>query len=293
MPQKPKIDVIIPSYNARYLLEKNLPHIVGPIENLGKLIIVDNGSTDDTLIWLSRHYPEAIIVRNETNLGYTGPVNQGVAQSTSEFFILINNDVHPHKGYLSASLPYFADPEVFAVTFNEENASWPDMSWSGGKIQYSHGKDKTKPVLSAWASGGSAIFRRSIWNSLGGLDEIYAPFYWEDIDIGYHAWKSGYKIIWEPRSVVSHEHEATSKKLDPKYISLIKQRNELLFNWLNVSDQGYRTGHFIFLIKHTLLHPGYFKIILAAVWRLLTHPPLKRNFLISDRNVLSHISKAI
>lgn len=290
---QPTIDIVIPSYNARSLLEKNLPFIIDHTENLGKLIIVDNGSTDDTVVWLKQHYPEAIVVRNQANLGYTKPINQGVAQSTSELFLLMNNDVRSHKGYLSATLPYFSDPEVFAVTFNEEGASWPDMNWADGKMQFTHGRDKSKPVLSAWASGGSAVFRRSIWDALGGLDEIYAPFYWEDIDIGYRAWKSGYKIVWEPRSVVSHEHEATSKKMDPKYISLVKQRNELLFNWLNIRDSGFRKGHLVFLVKYTMLHPGYLKIILSALWRLLTHPSLKRDFLISDQNVLSHISKSI
>ncbi len=293
MGNKPQIDVIIPSFNAQYLLEKNLPSLVKNTDNLGKLIIIDNGSEDDTVSWLNQKYPETIIVSNKTNLGYTKPVNQGIAFSDSEFFVLMNNDVRPHAGYITAALPYFSDPEVFAVTFNEEGTSWPDMSWSAGKMQFSEGKNKTNPVLSAWASGGSAIFRRSIWDKLGGLDEIYAPFYWEDIDIGYRAWKSGYKIIWEPKATVLHDHESTSKKLNPQYISLIKQRNELLFNWLNVTDIGYRTGHLLFLAKHTLAHPGYLKVVLSALWRYLTHPHQKRNFLISDRNVLSHISQSI
>lgn len=293
MSKKSSVDVIIPSFNARYLLEKNLSHIVGLTENLGKLIIIDNGSEDDTVAWLNENYPETIIVRNETNLGYTVPVNQGIAKSDSEFFILINNDVRPNEGYVSNSMPYFSDPDVFAVTFNEEGSSWPDMSWAKGKMQFTRGTDKSKPVLSGWASGGSAIFRRSIWNKLGGLDEIYAPFYWEDIDIGYRAWRSGFKIIWEPKALVIHEHESTAKKLNPKYLSTIKQRNELIFNWLNVTDTGYRLDHLFFLFKHTLRHPGYLRIIIATLWRYCTHPHLKRNFLISDQNVLSHISKTI
>ncbi len=293
MTRQARIDIIIPSYNARYLLEKNLPSIIKNTENIGKLIIIDNGSEDDTVDWLKKNYPKTVIVRNNSNLGYTKPINQGVTKSDSELFILINNDVLPKKGYETSALPYFTDPEVFAVTFNEEGASWPDMNWSQGKMQFSHGKDKSKPVLSAWASGGSAIFRRSIWNELGGLDEIYAPFYWEDIDIGYRAWKSGFKIIWEPRAAVVHDHESTSKKLNPKYISTIKQRNELLFNWLNITNKKYIRQHLYFLLSHTFRHPGYLRIILIAGWRYLTHPHLKRKFIISDENVLSHISKAI
>jgi GT2 family glycosyltransferase len=291
--KQPSIDVIIPSFNARYLLEKNLPNIVENTDNIGNLIVIDNGSEDDTVKWLEENHPRTIIVRNKTNLGYTKPVNQGIAKSNSEFFILINNDVRPRRGYTAKVMTFFDDPEVFAVSFNEEGASWPEMSWAGGKMQFTHGKDKSKPVLSAWASGGSAIFRRSIWNELGGLDEIYAPFYWEDIDIGYRAWKSGYKIIWEPSASVIHDHESTSKKLDPHYISLIKQRNELLFNWLNVKEPRMVFGHLIFLITHSLRHPGYLRVVWASLWRFMTHSHLKRNFIISDLNVLSHISKSI
>ncbi len=294
MAKQTKIDIIIPSYNARYLLEKNLPSIVKNTNDLGNLIIIDNGSTDDTVEWLKKNYPKTIIVRNKSNLGYTKPINQGISKSTSEFFILINNDVRPNKGFITPTLPYFSDPEVFAVSFNEEGASWPDMHWANGKMQFSQGSNKSNPVVSAWASGGSAIFRRSIWDTLGGLDEIYAPFYWEDIDIGFRAWKSGYKIIWEPSSTVVHEHESTTKTLNPKYISLIKQRNELLFNWQNITDPKYIRGHILFLLSHSLRHPGYLKVVLTAAWRYLTHPhQIKRKFIISDDNVLSHISKTI
>lgn len=291
MTPKQQIDVIIPTYNGKYLLEKNLSSIVKNTSSLGKLIIIDNGSEDGTAEWLKKEYPETVIVRNNTNLGYTIPINQGVRASKSEYFILINNDVRPKKGYLDSSLELLKSKEIFAVTFNEESSSWPDMKWANGKMQFSMGEDKSKTLYSAWASGGSAIFKRSIWDKLGGLDEIYAPWYWEDIDIGYRAWKTGYKIIWNPKSVVIHEHESTSKKLDPKYVNLIKQRNELIFNWLNVNDSNLVFKHILFLITHTLSHPGYAKIILAAIYRLITHRSLKRNFTISDSMALNSFSK--
>ncbi|EKD56653.1 MAG: glycosyl transferase family protein, partial [uncultured bacterium] len=170
---------------------------------------------------------------------------------------------------------------------------WPNMSWSEGKIQFTKGGDKSKAVFSAWASGGSAIFSRKIWDKLGGLDEIYAPWYWEDIDIGYRAWKSGYKIIWDPNCNVIHDHESTSKKLNPQYVSLIKQRNELIFNWLNVTDKNFVFGHFAFLVKHTLSHPGYLKIVLFTLWHLMFHKTLKRKFIFKDRDILKLFSQAL
>jgi len=289
---KPLIDIIIPSFNGKYLLEKHLPEIIKNTDQLHKIIVVDNGSTDDTVTWLAQKYPEIEVVRNKTNLGFTKPVNQGVAVSKSEYLILMNNDVHPGKDYLKNIFKFFEDDKLFAVSFNENESSWPLVSWKDGKLQFSRGEDKDHPRYSAWASGGSAIFRRSIWDKVGGLNEMYAPFYWEDIGIGYRAWKMGYKIIWGNSSIVYHQHESTSKKLNPNYVSLIKQRNELLFTWANITDKNLRRSHFMFLLAHTLKHPGYLRVVIAAVARL--HANKQSNFFIkSDNDILSLVNQKV
>lgn len=284
------IDVIIPSYNGRKLLQKNLHHIIKKTSYLNKVIIIDNGSEDDTIPWLTKNYPEVVIIKNKTNLGYTIPINQGIKVSKSEYFILINNDVIPLQNYVKNTLSFFKNDKLFAVSFNEKLSSWPNMAWSEGKIQFLNGVDKSKVICTPWASGGSALFRRSIWDKLGGMDEIYAPWYWEDIDIGYRAWKSGYQIIWDPKSTVIHHHESTSKLLDQNYVSRIKQRNELLFNWLNVNDKSFVIGHLLFLVQHTIKHPGYLRIIAMAILRLILKRPIRRKFLLSDADVLKLIS---
>jgi GT2 family glycosyltransferase len=221
------IDIVIPSFNGRYLLEKHLPKVIEYTPHLNKLIIVDDGGSDDTKSFLNKNYPKSLYLYHSKNLGFSKSVNQGVSHSRSEFLVLLNNDVSPQKNYLENSLKHFENPKVFAVTFNEKNSSWPDIKWDNGKIGFTRGIDKSKSRFSGWASGGSAIFRRSIWDKLDGFKEIYSPGYWEDIDLGWRAWKAGYRIIWEPKSLVVHEHESTFNKLNPKYVALIKQRNEL------------------------------------------------------------------
>lgn len=285
----PTIDIVIPSFNGKYLLEKHLPEVIKNSDYLNKVIVVDNGSSDGTIDWLEKNYPEVIIVKNHQNLGFTKPINQGVAISKAEYVVLLNNDVHPEKNYLNKILHYFEDDKVFAVSFNENESSWPLVRWDG-KIQFTRGEDKSKPRYTAWASGGSAIFRRSIWDKIGGFNEIYSPYYWEDIDIGYRAWKSGYKIIWDNESLVFHEHESTTKKINPGYVSLIKQRNELLFNWINISDNNLVKSHKKFLLSHLLKHPGYLKIILAAFFHSFSNKQ-KTNFVRTDKEVLSLINR--
>lgn len=283
------IDIVIPSFNGKYLLEKHLPQVFTNTDFLNKVIIVDNGSTDGTVQWLQEKYPEVVVVKNDRNLGFTKPVNQGTAVSKAKYLVLLNNDVHPEKDYLKNTLHFFDDEKVFAVSFNENESSWPLVRWDG-KIQFTRGEDKSDPRYTAWASGGSAVFKRDIWDKIGGLNEIYAPFYWEDIDIGYRAWKMGYKIIWANQSLVFHEHESTAKKINPSYLSLIKQRNEILFNWINISDKKLVKEHRKYLFIHTLKHPGYLKVVLAALIRYI-HVNKKLKFTKTDEEVLSQVNQ--
>ena len=176
MVNNPTVDVIIPSFNGRYLLEKYLPEIIKNTDNLNKIIVIDNGSSDGTVSWLKENYQKIKIVENKTNLFFTKPINQGVAVSDSDFFILLNNDVRPEKGYLKDTLKYFKDDKVFAVSFNEASSSWPNLSWSQGKIQYTQAVDKTRPYYSAWASGGSAVFRRKTWDRVVVLTKFTPLF---------------------------------------------------------------------------------------------------------------------
>ncbi|HCQ30909.1 TPA: hypothetical protein DIU27_00805 [Candidatus Collierbacteria bacterium] len=287
---KPTVDVIIPSFNGKYLLEKHLSKVFQYTDFLNKVIVIDNGSTDETIPWLKDNFPKVVVVKNNSNLGFTKPVNQGVAVSKSEYLILLNNDVEPKKDYLKNIFDYFKNEKVFAVSFNENESSWPLVTWRDGKLQFTRGEEKGHPMYSAWASGGSAIFRRSIWNKLGGLNEIYAPFYWEDIGIGYRAWKMGYKIIWDNRSIVYHQHESTAKKINQNFVKLIRQRNELLFTWINITDREMIWSHIRFLVWHCLRHPRYFQVVISALLRLPSNKQDKK-FVLSDREVLNLVNK--
>lgn len=284
-------EVVIPSYNGLFLLKKHLPDTIKYSTGLSRVIVVDNGSTDGTYEYLTTNFPDKVFcLRNEKNLFFTKAVNQGFREAKADLVVLLNNDVHPQKDYLAPTLRRFADEKVFAVTLNEISSSWPLVSWDG-KLQYTRGEDKSLAHFSAWASGGSAVFRKKIWDKLGGFDEIYSPGYWEDIDIGWRAWKVGCKIIWEPQAKVEHQHESSFSRLDQGFVSLIKQRNELIFNWKNITDPTLRRGHLVYLLRHTLTHPGYLKVIMAT---LKIFPKAKKTTgTLTDREVLALVNQPL
>jgi len=286
---QPTIDIIIPSYNAKYLLKKNLPTVI-KLSPKAKIIVVDDGSTDGTPEYLKEHFPTVTCLHHNKNKGFSVSMNIGINHSKADFVVFLNNDVYPIKGYLEKSLKYFKDNDLLGVSFNEEKSSWPFVSWRDGKFQFGQGENQSVAHYSCWLSGGSAIVKREYLEKLHGFNEIYSPGYWEDIDLGWRAWKKGYKIIWAPDSQVIHHHASSFAKLKPSFINTIKQRNELLFTWQNFSEKKYLFQHLIFIFFHTLSHPGYLRIILLALMRYIAKGKKTKDIL-TDTQVLGLINK--
>ena len=104
---------------------------------------------------------------------------------------------------------------------------------------------------------------------LGGMDPLYAPFYWEDVDLGYRAWKRGWRIIFDPRAHVVHDHEISVIKhnFSQQHVQSIAQRNQLLFIWKNIHDTKMIRSHLLVLPKFIKNYPQAF---FAALVRLPT-----------------------
>lgn len=288
--KKNSYSILIPSYNGLALLKKHLPAVVKLSPKADAILIVDDGSTDGTAEFLKNKYPNIKVIHNRLNLGFTKSVNAGVESLESDYIVLLNNDVEPIAGYLDKVFNLFTD-EVFAVNFNESGSSWPLVFWRG-KLQYQQAEDKSRLHYTAWASGGSAVFRRDLWEKLGGFDPVFSPGYWEDIDLGWRAWKAGYKIIFDPDSKIIHEHESSFSLINRDYLNLIKQRNELIFNWKNITDPVMRREHFFYLFRHVSSHPGYLKVILSALAAMKNaRPPAKA--IRTDIEILSLINKPV
>lgn len=270
-----RTSIIIPNWNGRQLLEKNLPAVLATKSD--EVIVVDDASPDDSNELLVLRYPSIKIVKHQQNMGFAVACNSGIQAAENEIVILLNLDVLPEPDFLKYTLLDFEDPNIFAVSFNEPNWSWARIFWERGFIGHEPGPKTKETHISAWASGGSAAFRKSTWEKLGGFDEIYKPFYWEDIDLGYRAWKKGYKVLWEPKAIVHHQHEAIiGKYFSEGYVNFVSERNRLLFIWKNITSPKMVFEHKLWLGRRLLATPGYWKPFLAALGKL--PPILPRRF---------------
>lgn len=247
-----KVSIVIPNWNGAKLLAAHLPKVLAAARG-SEVIVVDDHSTDNSVPFLKDKFPEVRVIVKETNSGFAQTVNMGVAKAKGDVVVLLNSDVAPETGFLAALLKHFSDPMVFAVGCLEKNPETEGTVLRGRAVAhwwrglYVHNKGETDKPDTAWASGGSSAFRKGLWDRLGGMDEIYNPFYWEDIDLSYRAMKAGFTVLFEPKAVVWHFHQkgAIKTQFEKERVDQIAFRNQFIFIWKNLTDADIWLAHIL------------------------------------------------
>lgn len=268
-----KASVIIPNFNGEKLLIDNLPMIVEAMENkennICEIIVVDDASKDGSVKLIKNMFPQIKLVKHNKNRGFSATVNTGARTTKGELLVLLNNDVVPSLDFLKPIFKHFENSDVFAVSMHEKKYGWAKGAFIDGFVDLAMGEENSPTSQSFYASGGSGVFRRNLWMELGGMDEkLLSPFYWEDLDLCYRAIKRGYQVLWEPESRVTHNHESTIARLPNKYVARIRERNQLLFIWKNITSTNLTRKHLAGLLKKFLRHPGYLRIVCMALGKL-------------------------
>ena len=251
--------VVIPNWNGLELLQKFLPSVIKALEGHpdNEIIVVDNASSDDSVAFLREHFPSVRVVAQTENLGFGGGSNAGIAAAKNDIVILLNNDMRVEPDFLAPLLAPFADPLVFSVscqiffsdpTKRREETGLTETWWESGRLRVSHRIDPEIKVAypCAYPGGGSSAFHRQKFLEIGGFDELFKPFYYEDTALGHLAWKRGWKLLYEPRSVVFHEHRGTiGRKFSADFINGVLRKNLLLYIWKNIHDWRMLLSHFL------------------------------------------------
>lgn len=260
-----ELSVVITNWNGKELLEKNLPAVINACQNWGKrsweIIVIDDASTDNSVAFLKEKYPQLKVVVHQKRRFFAAVCNTGVENAKGEIIILLNNDVSPEKDFLLPLVKHFEDPKVFAVGCKERDVKDGRIFYSGrgimrfkrGLVVHWRAEDQNKKTTS-WVAGGSGAFSREKWLDLGGMDTLFRPAYEEDRDLSYRALKHGWKILFEPKSVVSHHHETTNiMAFGPRKIETVSFKNQFLFVWKNITDWHYLLNHLFWLPYHLIL----------------------------------------
>lgn len=252
------VSIIIPTYNGLELLKKNLPKVIRAVGE-AEIIVVDDASSDGTKIDLGKLFPQIKLITLKRNSRFAAAVNRGVKESSGQIVVLLNNDVVPKINFLEPLLKPFKDDWVFAVGCQEKEGDNQDTesiqgratgSWKRGLLLHQKG-EVTQGGSTLWVFGGSGAFRKSMWQQIGGMDELMSPAYEEDRDLGYRAWKRGWKLLYEPKSVVYHRHESTNKQfLGRRMMEISSYQNQFLIVWKNITETKKIIQHLLWLPYH-------------------------------------------
>ncbi len=277
--------VVIPNWNGRDLLEKYLPSVEAALAGnaANEIIVVDNGSSDGSAEFLRLNFPGVKTLALERNLGFGGGSNAGIRAAANDIVVLLNSDMRVDAEFLAPLLAGFSDEKVFAVSCQiflsdpakrREETGLTEGRWHRGALRVGHRADEEVNELFPcfYGGGGSCAFDRKKMLELGGFDPLYEPFYLEDTDLGYLAWKRGWKVLYQPASIVYHEHRGTiGKKFRADEIAAVLKKNFILFAWKNIHDGRRITGHLFFSYAHALSSLFFASEPqlpnLAAIWR--------------------------
>lgn len=283
--------VVIPNWNGRDLLEKYLPSVVRAcaVDPGNEVIVVDNGSADGSAEFVRGNFPQVKLVALERNLGFGGGSNTGVLAAQNDIVVLLNSDMRVEPDFLAPLLAGFSDDRVFAVScqirFADPNKRREETGltqgwWEEGGLRVRHRIDghirDAYPCF--YGGGGSCAFDRGKFLELGGFDPLLEPFYLEDTDLGYQAWKRGWKVLYQPRSIVYHEHRGTiGKRFTETQIQGVLKKNFILFTWKNIHEWQRLGSHFFFMYAGALVSVVFGdsprRASMAGVWRAFLQLP--------------------
>jgi GT2 family glycosyltransferase/glycosyltransferase involved in cell wall biosynthesis len=259
--------IVIPNWNGRELLEKYLPSVIAATADHpgSEIIVVDNGSEDGSAAFLRERFPQVRVLALPQNLGFGGGSNAGFRDAKNDIVVLLNSDMRVEREFLAPLLAGFQDENIFAVScqifFSDpgkvrEETGLTEGWWQQGALRVRH---RVEPEIRElfpcfYGGGGSCAFDRRKFLELGGFDELLKPFYLEDTDLGFLAWKRGWKVLYQPASIVYHEHRGTiGKRFSDEYIQSVLKKNFLLFTWKNIHDWRRLTAHFWFTWANAML----------------------------------------
>jgi GT2 family glycosyltransferase len=249
------VSIVVPNWNGRDLLRRHVPswlEAARAFPGAAEVLVVDDGSKDDSVSVLEREFPGVRLVRHEENRGFAAACLTGARAATHPIVVLLNSDVTAERDFLAPLVrPFAVDGAVFAVsplvldragqvakvTVNRPYIRRGELRWRGlepARLVELSARPATErlELPSLFPLGGAVALDRQRFLELGGFDPLYHPFYYEDVDLGLAAWRRGWRCVVEPRSRVLHEDGGTIAKHFKRFrIKVAKRSHRLLCTW--------------------------------------------------------------
>ena len=256
------VAIVILNWNGKAYLEQFLPSVIRFSKD-ARIIVADNGSTDESIAFLKSTYPNIELIQNADNGGFAKGYNDALKQLKSDYYLLLNSDIEVTENWLEPLLERMKDPQVAGcqpkIRSYHHPSSFEHAGASGGfldrnyypfcrgrivdQVEIDNGQyDQITEVF--WATGAALLIRADLFHEVGGFDEAFFA-HMEEIDLCWRIKKLGYSFYVVPSSVIFHVGGGTLPYLSPKK-SFLNFRNSLFM-----------------LVKN---HPGW--LIPKLFWRM-------------------------
>jgi len=289
----PLVSVIIVNLNGKKWLERCIPSVLKSDYPQFEVIVVDNGSKDDSIEFLEKNFSEVRIIKLKKNMGWSYANNEGIRISKGDIVVCLSNDMEVDPQWLKEIVKFMnSNPKVGIIQCNSLSM-WDRKSLDSSmnyldKFGYSYGYiPQNKPCEVFFAEGMAFAVKKEVVINVGMLDESYFMEY-DDMDFSWRVRLAGYKIYFLPSAIVYHARGGT---VGSTYFQRIKNVKWYTRNHLITIIKNYETKNLIKILPVVLMmeiakvfylfiikkHP---KIALAALEGLLE---VKNNW----RNILN------
>jgi GT2 family glycosyltransferase len=301
-----RASIIIPNWNGELFLNTCLGSLRRQSLDNFEILLVDNGSTDGSVSFVERSFPEVRVISLEENRGFSAAVNAGIRSADTEYVALLNNDTQAEPGWLEAlwqAAERHPEASLFAsrlVDFQDQrvlDGAGDALRRSGLPYRLGHREldrgqfDREAFVFGACAA--AALYRRSLFEEIGLFDEDFFA-YCEDGDVSFRAQLAGHRCLYAPEAVVYHVGSAsTGGKRSPTATRLGTQNGVNLLVKNLPTSLAWRLLPSLLAgqlsrILVTSLSPGGLRAHLSGLigaWRLLPRMLEKRKAIQSRKQV--------
>lgn len=241
------VSIIIPVFNKFDYTYKCLSSIYQNTDLTNvEIIVADDCSTDNT-VNLSKYFSNVKIIRNARQMGFLKNCNNAAKYINSKYILFLNNDTEVYKGWLKYLLDIAEKDDKVAIVGSKMIFPNGRLQEAGGIIwkdgrghNYGRNDDPSKAEYNYvkevdYCSGASILVRKSFWDEVGGFDENFAPAYYEDTDLAFKAREKGYKVLYQPLSIVLHYESVSNQPTGMKKFLDIN-RHKFYAKWKHVLE---------------------------------------------------------
>ncbi len=232
------VSVVIPNYNGEKFLKDCLEALKRQTFEDMEVILVDNGSTDNSVGTAKELYPEIRVVELGDNTGFAYAVNRGIEAASGEYVLLLNNDTIVFPNFVKNQYKMIkGKPDVFSCSAlmiqNGNRELVDDAGDELAALGWGFAPDRDKPVSDCMvphevfsSCAGAAIYRKAVFDEIGMFDESFFA-YLEDMDVGYRARLAGYRNLYNPYAKVYHLGSASSGSRHNAFKVELSARNSM------------------------------------------------------------------